>query len=121
MGSKNGFTLISLLVVLALIGLLAVSLYGLGGKKDAGTSNGANGESQSIPARAIDKAEDVTCQSNLRQLRQGVSMYTMSGDPAPSSLADLKMDSITRCPISGKPYRYDPQTGKVWCETHPQY
>ena len=118
MSRHSGFTLIGMVVVLAIIGMLAVTMYGLGGKKDRGEGQT---ESKSIPARAIEMAESVECQSNLNQLRQMVSTYTMVGDPAPASLAELRMDYISRCPVSGKPYKYDPSTGRVQCETHPKY
>ncbi len=116
MSNRCGFTIIGMLVVLAIIGILAVGLYGLGG--DRGKSDG---EKKSIPARAMDKAESVQCQSNLNQLRQAISMQTMEGQPPPRSLAELRLDSISTCPVSGKPYKYDPGSGRVWCETHPQY
>ncbi len=115
MSNRCGFTIIGMLVVLAIIGILAVGLYGLGGDK------GGEGEKKSIPARAIEKAESIECQSNLNQLRQVVSMQTMEGQPPPSSLAEMKLDVISKCPVSDKEYKYDPSTGRVWCETHPQY
>jgi type II secretory pathway pseudopilin PulG len=117
MKPRLGFTLIGLVVVLAIIVILAGVVYGLVG---AG-SKGAGGEEKSIPARAIEKAESVECQSNLNQLRQAVTMYTMAGDPPPKSLDELNLGSISKCPVSGEAYGYDPATGRVWCTKHPKY
>lgn len=116
MGVRFGFTMIGLVVALAIIAILAGVVYGLVGSGGTG-----QGEKKSIPARAIEKAESVECQSNLNQPRQAVSMQTMSGEPAPKSLEELNLGSISKCPVSGQPYGYDPATGRVWCREHPKY
>ena len=57
----RGFTLIELLVVVALIGILAAMLF-------------------PVFARARESARRTTCTSNLRQLGQGLAMYTQDYD-----------------------------------------
>ncbi|MEN6345072.1 MAG: DUF1559 domain-containing protein [Armatimonadia bacterium] len=56
MSKRNGFTLIELLVVIAIIAILAAILF-------------------PVFARAREKARQVTCASNLRQLGLSLTMY----------------------------------------------
>ena len=113
--SRAGFVLIEIIVVLAIILLLAGAYFGLsrkGGKQE-----------KSIPAKSIEKAESVECQSNLSQIRQSVQMDTATGEAPPARIDTGVTASISKCPVSGQPYSYDPQTGKVWCTTpgHERY
>jgi len=113
--SRNGFVLVELLVVVAIILILAGAYLGLsrkGGKNE-----------KSIPAKSIEKAESVECMSNLNQIRQSVQMDTATGEAPPARIDAGVTASISKCPVSGQPYGYDPQTGKVWCATpgHEKY
>lgn len=114
--AHNGFALIEILVVLVIILLLASAYLGFHGR-------GNRGESKSVPARSIEKAESVECQSNLSQIRQSVMMDTQTGDPPPARIDTGATASISKCPVSGKPYTYNPQTGQVSCSTpgHEKY
>jgi len=111
----RGFALIELLVVLVIILILAGGYFGLRGKGKA--------SEKSVPVRAMQKAESVECQSNLSQIRQNVMMETQTGEAPPARIDTGVTASISKCPVSGKPYGYDPQTGKVWCTTpgHEKY
>lgn len=113
--NRRGFALIEILVVLVIILVLAGGYLGLRGK---GKSN-----EKSVPVRAMQKAESVECQSNLNQIRQSVMMDTQTGEAPPARIDTGATASISKCPISGQPYGYDPQTGKVWCTTpgHEKY
>ncbi|NLB96543.1 MAG: DUF1559 domain-containing protein [Armatimonadetes bacterium] len=58
---KEGFTLIELLVVIAIIAILAAILF-------------------PVFARARENARKSTCQSNLKQIAQGIAMYVQDHD-----------------------------------------
>jgi hypothetical protein len=96
---RGGFGLVELLIAVLLI-LIAVGVYfGMFHKKGTKTT----------PGQAMDKAKEVACAENLRQIRMAVKMQTMSGEPAPASLAALGFPAeSTRCPVSGQPYVYNP-------------
>jgi hypothetical protein len=73
----------------------------------------------SIPGRAIYKAHGEQCRENLRELRMMIQMATDDrGSVFPATLTDVP-DSIKvrTCPIGGQDYIYDPNTGKVYCNT----
>jgi len=61
MRSKRGFTLIELLVVIAIIAILAAILF-------------------PVFARARENARKATCQSNLKQIATGLTMYAQDYD-----------------------------------------
>lgn len=111
---RTGFALVELLVVVAIILILAGAYMGFGrkGKQD-----------KSIPAKSIEKAESVECQSNLNQIRQSLQMDTATGEAPPERIDQGVTASISRCPVSQQPYNYDPRTVKVWCNTpgHERY
>lgn len=71
----------------------------------------------SVPGRALAKAETVECYNNLQQLRASIRMDVDQGQQPPVSIGQGPMGSVSKCPITGKTYGYDSQTGKVWCTT----
>jgi prepilin-type N-terminal cleavage/methylation domain-containing protein len=113
--TRRGFVLIEILVVAAIILILAGAYLGLSRK--------GSKQEKSIPAKSIEKAESVECMSNLNQIRQSVQMDTATGEAPPARIDTGVTASVSKCPVSGKPYSYDPQTGKVWCTTpgHERY
>lgn len=113
----SGFALIEIIVVLALLLIVAGAYYGLSQK------GGKNTPEKSIPAKALEKAHSVECQSNLQQIRQMIQMEAATGEGLPARIDQGVTASISRCPVSGQPYNYDPQTGRVWCSTpgHERY
>jgi len=68
---------------------------------------------------SLEAGKKVECQSDLQQLRTAIQMQKDSTGQYPASLADLgtQMTALETCPSSGRPYQYDPSTGKVWCTT----
>lgn len=107
---QRGFVLVEILLVIAIIALLAGAYLGLRGGQDEGEA----GEKKSTPARAIEKAHSVECMNNLRQLRMLIQMEVVDSGGYPKT---LKENALSRCPVSGKPYVYDPNTGQVRCTT----
>lgn len=108
-----GQTLIAILVVLVIM-MLGYTLF-------LGPRRMKDGTVKSAPKAALDKASDFECQQYLSQVRQGIAMYgSGDGTEKPGSLADLgkAMAPVTRCPVGGEPYGYDPATGRAWCP-HP--
>ncbi|MBM3497875.1 MAG: type II secretion system protein [Armatimonadetes bacterium] len=102
--------LIELIVAIVIIALLAGAFYGL-------WRRGQGGKEKSIPAQAIDKAKGVDCQNMLQQIRASIQMAAMDNEDRPPASIPSDMAAYTKCPESGQPYSYDPQTGRVWCIT----
>lgn len=115
------------LMLLAAAALLMVTLStGCKGKSEQKTesvpfsqqtSHPGLENASSIPGKALAKAETVDCKNNLQQLRASIQMDVDQGQQPPASLGAGPMASVSKCPITGNTYNYDPQTGKVWCTT----
>jgi prepilin-type N-terminal cleavage/methylation domain-containing protein len=106
---RRGLALIELVAAIAIIAVLAAVMYGVWGR-------GKSGEGKPLPEQAVDRAKGVECQNMLRQVRMGIDMDKMeTGTPPPSIPPSLAQ--YAKCPQTGKPYRYDPQTGSVTCTT----
>ena len=127
MKARRGFALIELVVVLLLILVGMGAYFGLRGKMKAapGELKGERSTSgvESIPLRAMQKAESLACKSNLQQLRQSIQMDADSSGQYPARIDQGAMASISTCPDTKQPYSYDPRTGRVWCTTpgHERY
>ena len=106
---RRGFALIELVVAILIIALLAAVGYGL-------WRHGKPGE-KSIPKQAVEKAQGVDCQSMLQQVRASIQMATMDNEDKPPPSIPPDMQNYAKCPVSGQPYTYDPQTGTVKCTT----
>jgi type II secretory pathway pseudopilin PulG len=100
--------LIELLVAIIIIALLAGAFYGL-------WRHGKGGQGKSIPAQAVDKAQGVDCRNMLQQARASIQMATMENEDRPPASIPSDMAAYAKCPDTGQPYSYDPQTGRVWC------
>ncbi|MGC9316862.1 MAG: type II secretion system protein [Armatimonadota bacterium] len=111
---RTGFALVEILLVIVIIGLLAVGYYGLSGRGEEGEQQQ---QERSIPARSIEKAKTAQCASNLNQCRQLIQMYVIENGEYPRKFNPGEQGSIGTCPVSGKPYVYDPETGKIHCTT----
>lgn len=120
--TRGQWAIIEILVVAAII---IVAAYFIVPNYLGGGGKGENG-----PDRVhtpIGQAESVDCRNNLNQLRSAIEMEKSSSmeGQVPASIAALgpSMSSVSKCPISGKEYNYDPVTGRVSCATpgHEKY
>jgi prepilin-type N-terminal cleavage/methylation domain-containing protein len=115
---RGGFGLIELMVVIVIIIIISGFYMGVIGKKSPGE--------KSMPGKAMEKAVDTVCQSNIRQLRMNISMETMGEESAPKSLkaaAEGLGAAYTKCTTSGESYDYSSADGSVRCltEGHEEY
>ncbi len=110
----SGFAMVEILVVMIVIMALAALYFGIRGKGEKAEPK-FEGEAQTTLGKAVQKGESVECQSNLRQLRLMIQMKAMEGSN-PGQL-DPAWGVPLRCPVSGYEYRYDPESGRVWCPT----
>lgn len=110
---RNAFSLVELLVVIALIAVLGAGLYTF----YAGKGSGKPGEAKT-PMTA---AHDSECLQNIRSVRQCISAEEATDDQKhPASLESIKAltADLRACPVGKEPYSYDPSTGTVHC-AHP--
>ena len=108
---RRGFVLVEILIVVAIIALLVVGYYGLSGKGDGeGTLNATT-----TPGQAMERAGLVECAANLKNLRGEIEMFQIENGHYPEKFNPSPPLGV--CPVSGKPYVYDPQTGRIHCTT----
>jgi len=112
--ARRGFGLIELLVVVVLTAGLVVLYFGMRGNEEKAEPK-FEAEAQTTLGKVVQKGESVECRNNLRQLRLMIQMGAMDGANPPA--LDPSWGVALKCPVSGYQYRYDPQTGRVWCPT----
>jgi prepilin-type N-terminal cleavage/methylation domain-containing protein len=127
---SRGFVLIELLVVVALLAVAAGVYFGwyspsqhkkLKEAVESGNPQQVPVNPETVLGQAYQKGQSTECMNNLSQIRQALQLYTVDNDRYPSSLEELNLANMVRCPISGQAYQYDPNTGTVRCPTHPKY
>jgi len=99
--NRKGFTLIELLVVIAIIAILAAILF-------------------PVFAQAREKARQISCLSNLKQIGLAVAMYTQDFDeylPYAWSLQGGWYNTLNPYIKNGQSANYNQATGAVWNAT----
>ncbi len=121
--NRGQWAIIEIVVVAAII---LVAAYFIVPNYLSGAGKGKDGGPDKVHT-PIGQAESVDCRNNLNQLRSAVEMEKAGSEEGrvPASIADMgpSMSSVSKCPISGREYGYDPSTGRVWCATagHEKY
>ena len=112
---KRGNTLIEILVVLAIAAILAGWLLPkyLGHSKSSSLTGAGTAP--------IQRGRAVECKNNIHQLAMALSMSASSDEHPPQDLRAALRNGATeemlRCPETGKPYRFDPKTQIIYCQT----
>ncbi|HEY3281134.1 MAG TPA: hypothetical protein VGN26_02575 [Armatimonadota bacterium] len=112
------------LVVAAALGLLLLwVLMGNRPKPKQAADDITNPTANTTYGQAKQRGQDVVCMNNLNQIRTAIRMAAQTGteEGNPPSLQALSAQGITPsmelCPVSNRPYVYNPQTGQVACTT----
>ncbi len=123
-GESGQAALVGLVVAAALALLLVWVLMGQRSKPTAkGADDLTNPSPQTTYGAAMQRGHDVECMNNLSQIRTALRMAAQTGteEGNPPSLRDLSAQGIPQsmmvCPVSHRPYAYNPQTGQVGCLT----
>ncbi len=113
--------MIGILVAVAIVIVLAI-VFTVGSGALAGKSEPArpDGKGTTVVGKALYRAKDEVCRSDLQELRLSIETKTDPVDNThPQSLKDTGLGAdFYKCPVGGEPYEYDPTTGKVHC-VHP--
>lgn len=120
---RGSWTLVGLLVCVIIgLGLLSFlllpRLFSAEKAKEEGLVQPKEG--QTVLGASIDKAKDTQCAGNLRQIRMMIDSYKSEYSKWPASLQDLRMQvapDFFKCPLSGRDYQYDTETGRIVCPT----
>jgi hypothetical protein len=114
LNNSKGMAFIAVIVALVLATILIVFVI-----------NYYTGSSREKSIQApIDKAKSVTCLAQRHNIELVIRYYHAEESKYPSSLEELMeysndlTDKSFHCPVTGNPYNYDPQTGKVACPDH---
>ncbi|GAB4112430.1 MAG: hypothetical protein Kow001_14190 [Acidobacteriota bacterium] len=113
MYSPRGFSLLSILVVVALVGLGYVVLIGLPG--GTGDNPHAVSSSQLVQSRGLSLV--AACRTNRRAAAKALTTWAVTHPDRPATLEDLRNRGllVQECPEGGK---FELVDGKVVCRRH---
>ncbi|GBC97947.1 hypothetical protein HRbin17_00442 [bacterium HR17] len=108
---------LAVLLVAALVIAIGVALVYFNRQMTA--THGTTAPAPTTLGAAMQRAKEVECLNNLRQLRAAVQQYRAVNETNPPNLQDLRGGVPPVCPVTQVPYTYDPATGTVRCPRHP--
>lgn len=108
----TGFAALSLIIsllVIAVIAFLVIS-YSLGNR----------GVPSSTAQSPLQRAKNVECLAQIKKIEMQVHLYSVQNGKYPVNLGEVEglFDSDLRCPVTGNPFLYDPESGRVSCQDH---
>jgi len=123
--NKGNWTLIALLLAVAIIVVVA-AVYFTSGSATTVKPNDARldraSEKHTVVGKSMDSAKAVDCRTRLSQIRTGIQSYkTVNTDESnPPTLGDIGLgvsNDYFQCPVTNRPYTYDPSSGTVQCSS----
>jgi hypothetical protein len=68
----------------------------------------------------IQRAQNLACRAQIRKVETAVQIYAAENGKYPDRLDAVEelSDSDLICPLTNRPYRYDPANGRVSCLGH---
>jgi|UniRef100_A0A7V3VV34 hypothetical protein len=107
----RAYALIGLIIGLVIVGIL---VYRAGVTYTHGTRDG-----QSAVAPP-ERANILRCQAQIKRIEDAIRLYYIENGRYPERLEELRdiLPQETYCPITGRPYLYEPTSGIVICPDH---
>lgn len=131
--NRGSWSLIGLLVAVLIVVVAAAIYFGGNnapsgstvGKKNAGLLD-EKSQKNTVFGKAIDTGKASDCKQRLIQIRAGIENYKAMGtsEANPPTFKDMGLgvsNDYFQCPVSSKPYTYDPAAGAVKCPTHDSF
>lgn len=113
--SNSGSSLVGTLVAMAVV-LFAIVVYVNDPFGWMGGSNRKDGKGETIVGESLLAAKDVTCRTQLKQLRTKITMMYDEQGSYPSGLQETSMQgNFFNCPVGNVDYNYDSDNGLVTC------
>ena len=102
-------TLVLSLLVTAAITLLAVAYL-----------SGRSGQGAAQLEAPVARAHSVECLARRRRVETQIRLYSVQNGACPERLENVDglVDQDLYCPVTRRPYEYDPGTGRVRCPDH---
>lgn len=114
---SRGQTLAVLLVAVLVIAIVVVFMMF---SRQASTPQQKGQQAQTTYGVALQRAKEVDCMNNLRQIRMSVQQSVAETGTTPTTLQAVRLPKGLQivCPVTKAPYTYDPNTGTVRCPQH---
>jgi hypothetical protein len=133
LNNRGSWSLVGLLVAVVIVIVVAAVMMGNSKNGPVPSTVGKNtgvldskSKKETVFGRSMDTAKATDCRERLNQIRMGIQTWKASEatEQNPRTLKDIGLgvgSDYYQCPMSNKPYTYDPATGIVKCPTHDDF